>query len=193
VATVVWQRRGDNFVLVDHNRAAYALTEGRVRAWVGLTCAALLRRRPDLEDALRSCAASEAPLRREVEYTLPDGRQLLLAVSLGFVPPDLVLAHVVDVTRERSLERRFQDAQRMEVLGRMAASVAHDFNNLLSVILSYTGMLERNAAADSKAATDAADLEEIRKASERAVALTQQLLLFSRRDVVRPEVLDLSA
>ncbi|WP_434415835.1 ATP-binding protein [Nannocystis pusilla] len=193
IATVCWQQRGDAFVLVDHNRAAFALSEGRVPAWVGRSLAELLPDRLELVDAMRTCAGTESALRREVEVARPDGPPSIFVVSFGFVPPDLVLTHVVNVTRERHLERRFQEAQKMEVLGRMAAGVAHDFNNLLTVILSYTGILEKSVAASEAAGSDVADLEEIRKASERAAALTQQLLSFSRRDIVAPEVIDLGA
>jgi len=193
VATVVWQQRGDAFVLVDHNRAAFALSDGRVPGWIGRSLDQLLPDRPDLDEALHACASTETPFRREVELAAGGGLTSIYVVSLGFVPPDLVLAHVLDVTRERQLERRFQEAQKMEVLGRMAAGVAHDFNNLLTVILSYTGILEKSLAVSQASDTDAADLDEIRKASERAAALTQQLLSFSRRDVVAPEIIDLSA
>ncbi|MDC0674601.1 PAS domain-containing hybrid sensor histidine kinase/response regulator [Nannocystis radixulma] len=193
IATVVWQQRGDSFVLVDHNRAAFTLSDGRVPGWIGRSLDQLLPDRPDLAEALRTCAGSEAPSRREIELAGIGGLPSIYVVSLGFVPPDLVLAHVLDVTRERHLERRFQEAQKMEVLGRMAAGVAHDFNNLLTVILSYTGMLEQSVAASRASGSEVADLEEIRKASERAAALTQQLLSFSRRDVVAPEIMDISA
>ncbi|MDC0719229.1 ATP-binding protein [Nannocystis bainbridge] len=192
IATVVWQQRGDAFVLVAHNRSAFILSDGHVPAWVGRELVELLPDRPELVDAMRTCAATESALRREVEVPTSAGLPAIYVVSLGFIPPDLVLTHVVEVTRERQLERRFQEAQKMEVLGRMAAGVAHDFNNLLTVILSYTGMLEKSITADA-ASGDVADLGEIRKAGERAAALTQQLLGFGRRDIVAPEVIDLGA
>ncbi|MCY1054070.1 PAS domain-containing protein [Nannocystis sp. SCPEA4] len=99
VATIVWQRHGDEFVLIDHNRAADALTEGRVHKSIGRTFAELVPGRPELADALQSCARSRVPTRREVEFELRAGQPASYIVSLGFVSPDMVLTHVIDVSR----------------------------------------------------------------------------------------------
>jgi PAS domain S-box-containing protein len=187
--TVVWRRRGDDFELIDHNAAARALTGGFVAACIGRPLRELLPAHPDIAADIERCFTERAPSRRELEHRLADGRTLTLAISLGFVPPDLVLAHVADVTLERRLEHRFHEAQKMEVLGRLAAGVAHDFNNMLTVILAYSDLLLRGAAPDGP---QRADLLEIRKAGERAAALTHQLTTFSRQQVVHREVVDLN-
>jgi PAS domain S-box-containing protein len=101
------------------------------------------------------------------------------------------------------LERKEQlkaQAQRLESLGQLAGGVAHDFNNLLAVILNYASFISEDVAAlmaatgpdpggHLEAASD--DLVQIKKASDRAARLTRQLLVFARRDVIRPQVLDL--
>ena len=79
----------------------------------------------------------------------------------------------------------------MEAVGRLAGGVAHDFNNLLTVITGYSELLL--AASCSRAIPCAATSSEIRKAAERAAALTAQLLAFSRKQVLQPRVLDLNA
>ena len=90
-----------------------------------------------------------------------------------------------DVTDHRRLERQFLQAQKMEVVGRLAGGVAHDFNNDLTVISTYAELvLEGLDAHDPRRA----DLEEIRRATERANRLTRQLLAFSRQDVVSPQL-----
>jgi signal transduction histidine kinase/CheY-like chemotaxis protein len=98
--------------------------------------------------------------------------------------------------RERK-ERLQAQAQRLESLGQLAGGVAHDFNNLLAVILNYVTFVSEEVAAaagpDPAPHLEAAgeDLAEVKKAAERAAGLTHQLLVFARRDVIRPQVLDL--
>ena len=94
---------------------------------------------------------------------------------------------VTDITeRRRAMEERtrlqaqFLQAQKMESIGRLAGGVAHDFNNLLTVILGYSDML----LSDSPPPPQRADLEQIRKAGDRARTLTRQLLAFSRKQVL---------
>jgi PAS domain S-box-containing protein len=95
-----------------------------------------------------------------------------------------------DVTERRKLEAQFQQAQKMEAVGRLAAGVAHDFNNLLTVILGYCELLLPDFQAGDP---HRADLEEIQKAGTRAAGLTRQLLAFSRKQIIEPTVLDLNA
>jgi two-component system, cell cycle sensor histidine kinase and response regulator CckA len=92
-----------------------------------------------------------------------------------------------DVTERRELEARLLHAQKLEAVGRLAGGVAHDFNNLLTAIGGYAEFLIAGFDADDPRREDAL---EIARASGRAAALTSQLLAFSRRQVLRPEVLD---
>jgi signal transduction histidine kinase/CheY-like chemotaxis protein len=103
----------------------------------------------------------------------------------------------------QSLERKEQlqaQAQRLESLGQLAGGVAHDFNNLLAVILNYVSFVSADVAAVMASAgldsaghleSASADLVQIKKAAERAAGLTRRMLVFARRDVIRPQVLDL--
>jgi PAS domain S-box-containing protein len=93
-----------------------------------------------------------------------------------------------DITERKDLESHLRQAQKMEAVGLLAGGIAHDFNNLLTVISGYTDrVLERLEDAMQRE-----DLQEVRKAAERAAALTRQLLLFSRTQVLRPQILDVN-
>jgi two-component system cell cycle sensor histidine kinase/response regulator CckA len=89
----------------------------------------------------------------------------------------------------RVLEERLAHVEKMESIGRLAGGIAHDFNNLLTAILGYTELLLGNRAADDP---DRPPLEEIQKAGRRAASLTQQLLAFSRKQVLLPQDVDLN-
>jgi two-component system cell cycle sensor histidine kinase/response regulator CckA len=99
----------------------------------------------------------------------------------------LVLAS--DVTEEKRLEAHVRQAQKIDSVGRLAGGIAHDFNNLLGVITGYGELLQRDVGPGHPAFGRVA---EIRKAADRAAALTRQLLAFSRKQVLEPRVLDLN-
>ncbi len=95
-----------------------------------------------------------------------------------------------DVTQQKQLSERLRQAQKMEAIGQLAGGVAHDFNNILTAILGYSDLLiQATESTDPRSE----DLREVRKAAERAASLTNQLLAFSRRQLLRPRVLDLGA
>lgn len=96
------------------------------------------------------------------------------------------------VTEEGLLQSqiRLQSVQKMEAIGRLAGGIAHDFNNLVQAIGGYTEILLGRLQADDPLRRNA---EEIKKAGDRAAALTRQLLAFSRQQVLQPTVLDLNA
>src|SRR5205085_9484291 len=97
---------------------------------------------------------------------------------------------VNDITERKSLEDQLRQAQKMEAIGQLAGGIAHDFNNLLTVINGYGDLVRRRLQAQDPLRRN---VEEIRKAGERAAALTRQLLAFSRKQVLQPVVLDLNA
>ena len=103
-------------------------------------------------------------------------------------PAALAMAH--DITSRKSIERQLLQAQKMEAIGRLAGGVAHDFNNLLTVIFGSSDFLLEDLSVDDR---HRRDVEDIKRAAQRAAALTRQLLAFSRQQVLAPQVLDLNA
>lgn len=95
----------------------------------------------------------------------------------------------IDTTERKSLEEQLRQSQKMEAVGRLAGGVAHDFNNLLTIIVGYCQLMLGSSAIDEG---QRVKIEEIRKAGERAALLTRQLLAFSRKQVLTPQLLDLN-
>ena len=102
---------------------------------------------------------------------------------------DRVLVSLVDITALRQLEQQFRHAQKMEAVGRLAGGIAHDFNNLMGVVFGYTDLLLESVGDDQPRRKQ---LLEIKKAADRAVSLTRQLLMFSRKQVVQKCVVNLN-
>ncbi len=96
---------------------------------------------------------------------------------------------VEDITKRLDLEAQLRHSQKMESVGQLAAGVAHDFNNVLTIIKGHADLL---LATTDLPAEYSASLEKISSAADRAANLTRQLLTFSRRQVMQPEVLDLN-
>jgi two-component system cell cycle sensor histidine kinase/response regulator CckA len=113
----------------------------------------------------------------------------VVATTITFRGRRARLTLTADVTERTALQTQLAKAQKMEAVGQLAGGIAHDFNNLLGVITGYSELLIREVPADSRERKRA---EEIKRAADRAAALTRQLLAFSRRQVLQPKVLDLN-
>jgi signal transduction histidine kinase/ActR/RegA family two-component response regulator len=99
------------------------------------------------------------------------------------------VAQRAELEYHRSREQLAQQAQKMEAVGQLAGGIAHDFNNLLTVISGHCEMMQHEVPPDS---TLADDLSQVRRAAERAAALTRQLLAFGRRQLLQPKRLDVN-
>jgi two-component system cell cycle sensor histidine kinase/response regulator CckA len=96
---------------------------------------------------------------------------------------------IEDISDRRAMEMQLRQGQKMEAIGRLAGGIAHDFNNLLGVIIGYSDFMSEQIRADSPLRNP---VEQIKKAGDRASALTRQLLAFSRQQVLETKVLNLN-
>jgi PAS domain S-box-containing protein len=126
-------------------------------------------------------------LRKDGEVVWGQASVRLIRDSAG--KPLWTMPVVIDVTGRRHLEEQFRHAQKMEAVGQLAGGVAHDFNNILTAIIGYSEMLLEQVGADKPMH---GDLIQIYEGGRRAAALTQQLLAFSRKQVMQLEVIDLN-
>ncbi|HEY3282591.1 MAG TPA: PAS domain-containing protein [Armatimonadota bacterium] len=153
------------------------------------------------EDRVRMRETADAAFRegkgsytQEFRYTRASGevRWLLEQVSIKATGPGLWQAVGVDldITERKHLEEALYQSQKLEAIGRLAGGIAHDFNNLLTAVLGHADLiLMRTGAGDPRRSS----AEEVKRAAERAAALTQQLLAYGRRQVLEPQVLNLNA
>ena len=132
--------------------------------------------------------------RREASFVTKSGATVVAHLATALVrdadgKPAYVIGMAEDVTEQRQLEEQLRQSQKLEAIGRLAGGVAHDFNNMLTAIGGYTALALEQAETGS---TLRGDLDEIRKATDRAALLTRQLLAFSRKQVLIPELLNLN-
>jgi PAS domain S-box-containing protein len=161
---------------------------------VGLPLAEL--QHPDeQDDRFAALAAGElASYRLERRLVRRDGGVIWMDVSVALVRnahgrPDFAVAIGVDVTERRELEDALRQSQKMEAIGQLAGGIAHDFNNVLTAISGYAELAALHVGDDELLRDD---VREIERAAQRAAALTRQLLAFSRKQIMRPERLDVN-
>lgn len=126
------------------------------------------------------------------QFRKKDGTLIDVEVNyeiIDFNGEPATFAIIRDVTENLKLQAQFQQAQKMESVGRLAGGVAHDFNNMLGVILGYTELALNRVESGNPLRSE---LSHINEAARRSAQITQQLLAFARKQIISPKVLDLN-
>lgn len=128
------------------------------------------------ETVFKTKSGEEIPVENNSHLIDLDGKKVILCISR-------------DISQRKQLEHQLRQAQKMEAIGKLAGGIAHDFNNLLTAILGYSDLML--VKMDSGSAYKDG-VNEIKKAAQRASALTQQLLAFSRKQILKPRVVNIN-
>jgi len=138
----------------------------------------------NIHEIIRTALGSQRPVKTETKVAQHD-----LEWEFQPIPAaKRIHCYIKDVTEQKSLQAQLRQSQKMDSLGHLAAGVAHDFNNMLTVIQGHTSMLISRLQEESELQESA---QCVHFAAERAAALTKQLLVFGRRSVFQPKLLDL--
>jgi two-component system cell cycle sensor histidine kinase/response regulator CckA len=148
--------------------------------------------RPKLAAALAAAAAGQGDV-EPIDVQLVDdsikkrsARIFVSPVEEGAGEGEAAIVYALETTEQQELEQRFAQSQKMQAIGQLAGGIAHDFNNVLTAIIGFSDLL-----LTSHRPTDPAfqDIMNIKQNANRAAALVRQLLAFSRRQTLRPEVI----
>ena len=142
--------------------------------------------------ALQSVGRAEPPV-PPIDIIMGDGTRRSGQLFLSSNPEsggdrDCVIGFALDTTERKELEAQFAQSQKMQAIGQLAGGIAHDINNVLTVIIGFSDLLLANSVGDPAFQ----DLSEIKANANRAANLVRQLLAFSRRQTLRPEILSLN-
>jgi len=141
----------------------------------------------------RKLLLGEDPGSSEVRVQTPAGPLWTSWTARAIRDDDGAMQAVVsvgrDISRSRELEQQLRQAQKLQAVGQLAGGIAHDFNNIIQAVLGYIGFAKATLAP---ASAEYDDLEQAEKAADRAATLTRQLLAFSRRQILRPVLLDIN-
>lgn len=172
--------------IVRANAAACDLLGGAV---LGQNLSALLNGLGrELADWVADVGAGRTVGGSEVLHLRAEGADRFVQVSLARGQGGHVTAVLSDASALKTLEAQFVQSQKMQAIGQLAGGIAHDFNNLLTAITGHCDLL---MLRHDKADPDYADLDQIGQNANRAAALVRQLLAFSRKQTLKPQIMDL--
>jgi PAS domain S-box-containing protein len=190
-----------NIIILTDKKAVVVDCNSQIQKMLGYTPEQIINTelekiiQPDYRSQIRNCLeetlAGETSKTIECKMIHNDGKQVNVRInSSKFMDKSRqavgTICIVENITERKRLEEQLLMSQKMEAVGRLAGGIAHDFNNMLTAIIGYSEIALRS---HKKGGSISTYISEIKKAGERAASLTQQLLAFSRRQVMQPKVI----
>lgn len=181
----------DHGMIEDCNPALAAMMGGQVKDIEGKPFRSLMLENDSATvlsalERMDTSGQMESP----IEVTLRQGKEVSVQLfARRFKGSKNIVLHCIDLTKQKELEQKFVQSQKMQAIGQLAGGVAHDFNNLLTAMIGYCDLLLlRHKPGDPSFG----DIMQIKQNSNRAANLVRQLLAFSRQQTLRPQVHDVS-
>ncbi|MFW6138194.1 MAG: PAS domain-containing sensor histidine kinase [Spirochaetota bacterium] len=186
-ALIVYQNM--NHEIMQANKKASDSVNIKPEALVGRKCYEVWahKTKPCNNCPVEKCLATGRTEAGEIEHT--DGRTWLITATPIKDHKGLntgVVETALDITQRKKAQEALRQSQKMEAVGKLAGGIAHDFNNILTGILGYSELILMKDNLDQ---TIAGNLQEIKKAAERAASLTSQLLAYSRKQMLQPKII----
>ncbi len=179
-----WRAIGEDFVLVDYNNEAIATINGQSYKYLGKTAKEMYQNRHEIIYDLHRCLTEKTIIKNEFmsKHFMP-GKYIL--TTYAFVPPDLVMVHITDITKRKQAEEEREQLQaqliqssKMAGVGSLASGIAHEFNNLLQIMQGHVQFAQTTGKPDDM--KDAFDL--VVRTSNRASKIIKDLSSYSRHE-----------
>ena len=112
IPSYVWQEKNDNFILIDYNKAAEKVTNGKIKDLLRKKASEIHEDRLDIIEALNQCFQEKKSIFKKFEYNMKTtGEQVYISLKMHFLPPDLIIVHITDITQWKLAEKKLMDSE----------------------------------------------------------------------------------
>jgi PAS domain-containing protein len=143
IPTYTWERRDDDFILVDYNQAANAITHGALAEVLGMPLSKYAQNIPEMIQGITRCYSEQKSFREELAHQLKEvDVSRNFAIHYAYVPPQFVMVHMEDITDHKIAEQERMEIERMQVLLETVGGVCHNVNQPLTVLSGYSEIIQ---------------------------------------------------
>ena len=199
VPTITWKRQDGEFVLLDYNQPAEDFTKGIIAEFVGMAASGIYHDRPDILADLQECFKQQKVLKREFSYTMfTTGEERVMALTYAYIPPDLVMFHMDDITRRRLAEDELRKSEKsLKILSSQLLSRDERIRKQIAMELhdsigQYLSTIKFNAETGLSRIAGSVDPEKVVDSLKAGIPVIQRAIEEVRRISMdlRPSILD---